>query len=198
MKSTHLVIVLLVILLGGIVFYYQTTNTKHKPTESEMSDEVEEQTEVETTSQPDETTQPSEAAETTNEVQDETNPFIVGFGQTSTLKYSGSGFFDGEFLLIVDISVYNAGSETAIFSSNDFRARDANGTVHQPVRLSSIGQQPRVISGITGLPTGSQELREIEVAPGEVVQGGIVFYVSNKDADRFWIVYEDQVAVLDI
>jgi hypothetical protein len=96
------------------------------------------------------------------------------------------GCFSGDkYLLVLDVTVTNDTSNTAWFSTADFKLKGPDGTVY-PI----IDQSP-VAYTRDSLPRGRIEIMSQELQPGEQVRGSLVFYVGRNGVTQFTITYHE-------
>ena len=118
------------------------------------------------------------------------NSFEVNFDKISTLKtVTGAGFTEGQFILLVDISVENTGTSKDIaFSTNDFTLKNAKGIEYSQIKKSSVANQPRF--GLASLSSTSSEIKDATLEPGEVTHGYLAFYIAAGAGEQFALQFQ--------
>lgn len=94
--------------------------------------------------------------------------------------HSGSGYFDGESLLLLKITLENTLREPVKINTASLRLRDDDGAVFLPLVHSVLKDQPRYKNGTSGAVKSGLEIgREVNLSGRESLQGSIVFYMNK-------------------
>lgn len=110
--------------------------------------------------------------------------------------YSGSGFTNGQSLLVVNVLARNNSTTPLQYSETDLRVRDSSGTVFFALPESAVGDQPRFQSPFSYGIGGRTELRNITVLPNEEVSGAAVFYIPKTPTpEQFTLRYQGGLPV---
>lgn len=105
---------------------------------------------------------------------------------TKTGYTEGSGFSNGEYLLVVDYKIENKTGVDLILNKNDIVVTDVNGSVISLADESDVSSQPRYQydRGHVFL-VGKTELFSQNIAAGASINGSLIYYVADGSMKDF-------------